>query len=97
MAVFIAFFGLILIASQSNYQIEFAEHFADRLDEKEIDMLFMASVITVYGFLIFKVYLLLVIYSLYAELRSKYPMTQTAPPLQNVTVINDNQIKFFNN
>lgn len=97
MALFIAFFGLIFIASQSNYQIEFAEHFADRLNETEIDMLFMASVVTVYAFLIFKVYLLLVIYSLYAELRSKHPMTLTAPPLQNVTVIDDNQIKFFNN
>lgn len=97
MALFIAFFGLILIASQSNYQNKFAGHFADRLDETEIDNFFMASVITVYAFLIFRVYLMLVIYSLYAELRSKYPMTSTAPPLQNVTVIDDNQIKFFNN
>lgn len=97
MVLFIAFFGLILIASQSNYQIEFAEHFSDRLNETEIDMLFMASVITFYAFLIFRVYLLLVIYSLYAELRSKHPMTLTAPPLQNITVIDDNQIKFFNN
>lgn len=63
--------------------------------------LYAISLAFALGYLAFKVYLLLVIYSLYEELRSKQnvddPITLTAPPLQNVIAIDDNQMKFSYN
>lgn len=101
MAIVFAFGGLFLMSVQSNARIEFTEHFAGQVDENDMAMLYFISLSTVFAFLVFKVYLLIVIYSLYKELILQqileYPMTMTTSPLQKVIIIDDNRMKFSHN
>lgn len=101
MAIVLAFGGLLLMATQSSARIEFTEHFAGQVDETDMATLYFISLSTVFAFLAFKVYLLIVVYSLYKELILQqilnYPMTLTNQPLQKVIIIDDNRMKFSNN